>query len=268
MGSLADSVLDPGTGIAWLNDGTLYALSPPRYDSNGNGLILALQHDTTPAIRKAIAPAGLGQRLENWFMKQMALQGEAQMQQAQAELAAGKAVDDFVTTAYHRAVGRDRGDTASMAIDIVCIALSVVLIATGGAEVLGVIALAGGVAMLLMDGTAYVQELAGDDEMAERTKDATFDFRLLAMVAALPDAIWNVGKVSWRKAARRYPRRLASTLSCRVQLAMRPVPALQPDVPPRRWRQIGLLPGPGVTPRSARRPGRVRLQRDCDCDCI
>ena len=195
VGSFADSVLDPGTGIAWLNNGTLYALRPPRFDGNGNGLILTLQHDTTAAVRKAIAPAGLGQRLKNWFMKQMALQGQAEMQQAQAELAAGKAVDGFVTAAYRRAVGKDRSDTEGMAIDIVCVALSVVLIATGGAEVLGVIALAGGVAMLLMDGTAYVQELAGDDEMAERTKDATFDYRLLAMVAALPDAVWNVGKV-------------------------------------------------------------------------
>ncbi len=41
-------------------------------------------------------------------MKQMALQGRAEIRQVQAELAAGKAVDNFVTAAYHRVVSKDR----------------------------------------------------------------------------------------------------------------------------------------------------------------
>lgn len=194
-GAFTDSVLDPQFGIAWLSNGTLYALRPPRYDGSGNGQILTLQYHATTAAAKPVAARNLGQRLKDWFLNQMAVQGRMAILQSQADLALGKTIDGFVTAAYRRAVGKDRDDTKGMGIDVIAVGLSIVLLASGGAEVLGLVALAGGVAMLLMDGTAYVQELAGDDELAERTKDATFDFRLLAMAATLPDAFWNVGKV-------------------------------------------------------------------------
>ncbi len=189
-----DAVLDPGFGVAWLNDGRLYALRAPRFDNDGNGQII------TYGVRPAPAPSppppqGAGARLKAWFWRQMAFQGEMAMQESEANLAMGQAIDKAISTAYRRAVGKDREDTKGIAFDVAAVAISAFLLLTGTAEVVGIVAAVGGVALLVMDGAAYGTELAGDDEAADKIKDITFPFRCLAMLATLPDAAWNVGKV-------------------------------------------------------------------------
>ncbi len=193
LGLFTDQVLDPSFGITWLSDGTLYALRPPRYDGDGNGQIVTfgVRHVVPPPPK----PKGLVQNVKAWFWHQMEIQGQMAIAQGQANLAMGQALDNAIGNLYHKAVGKYRDDTEGVAFDIAAVALSIFLIATGTAEVLGVIALVGGVALLVMDGAAYGTELAGDDETAENIKDATFPFRCLAMLATLPDAFWNVGKV-------------------------------------------------------------------------
>lgn len=187
-------MLDPTFGVAWLNAGTLYALRPPRFDSDGNGQVITF--GVRPAPAPPAAPAGgIGERIKAWFWRQMAIQGQAAIQQGQAELAMGQAINGAIANAYQRAVGKDREDTEGIAFDVAAVALSAFLLLTGTAEVLGVVAAVGGVALLVLDGAAYGTELAGDDGTADKIKDFTFPFRCLAMVATLPDAAWNVGKV-------------------------------------------------------------------------
>ncbi len=191
-----DTALDPTFGVAWLNGGTLYALRAPRYDSDGNGQVITFGVRTAPApLPPPPAPQGIGERLRAWFWRQMAVQGQMAVQQGQTELALGQAIDGAIATAYHKVTGKYRDDSEGIAFDVAAVALSAFLLLTGTAEVLGIVAAVGGVALLVMDGAAYGTELAGDDATADKIKDVTFPFRCLAMVATLPDAAWNVGKV-------------------------------------------------------------------------
>ncbi len=189
-----DAVLDPTFGVAWLSNGTLYALRAPRFDPDGNAQVITFGLRPVPAP-PAPPPSGLGERLKAWFWRQMAIQGNIAVQQGQADLAMGEAINGAIAAAYRKVVGKYREDTEGIGFDVAAVALSAFLLLTGTAEVLGVVAAVGGVALLVMDGAAYGTELAGDDGTADQIKDVTFPFRCLAMVATLPDAAWNVGKV-------------------------------------------------------------------------
>ena len=108
------------------------------------------------------------------------------MMEAQANMAMGQAIVGGVKQIF----GRHQDDAAGVALDVLCIALSLALIPTGiGA--LGVIGLIGGSVLLVTDGYAYGQEMSGDEEGAEATKKKTEVLRIVATVATLPDLAYG-----------------------------------------------------------------------------
>ena len=194
LGGFTDEVLDPQFGIAWIGGGTLYTLRAPRYGGNGDGEVIVYEHRDLPPA--AVAPKGLGERVVAWFSKIMAENAQREIDNAQMQMAASKAMVDGVTTLVHRAFGSPdrRLDTAGVVMDGVGIGFSLVLMSFGPLEVLGFIALVGGVALLASDGLAYVTELAGLDETADEIKSVTFYPRCVFTLMTLPDAAWGVGK--------------------------------------------------------------------------
>ena len=127
----------------------------------------------------------------------MEQEGEREVAEGQRNLEAGRALNQGITTLYKRAFGSpDRKlDTVGVVMDGVGIGLSLVLMSFGPLEVLGLIGLIGGAALLISDGSAYATELAGYDETADEIKSATFYPRCVFTLMTLPDAAWGLGKV-------------------------------------------------------------------------
>ncbi len=194
LGGFTDEVLDPQYGIAWIGGGTLYTLRAPRYDGNGDGEVIVYEHRDLPPA--AAAPQGFGERVVAWFSKIMAENAQREIDNAQMQMAASRAMMKGVTTLVQRAFGSPdrRLDTAGVVMDGVGIGFSLVLMSFGPLEVLGFIALMGGAALLISDGAAYATELAGYDETADNIKSATFYPRCVFTLLTLPDAAWGVGK--------------------------------------------------------------------------
>ena len=194
LGGFTDEVLDPQYGIAWIGGGTLYTLRAPRYDGNGDGEVIVYEHRDLPPA--AVAPKGLGERVVAWFSKIMAENAQREIDNAQMQMAASRAMMKGVTTLVQRAFGSPdrRLDTAGVVMDGVGIGFSLVLMSFGPLEVLGVIALFGGGAVLVADGLAYATELAGYDETADGIKSWTFYPRCIFTLMTLPDAAWGIGK--------------------------------------------------------------------------
>ncbi len=195
LSGFTDDVLDPQFGIAWIGGGTLYTLRPPTYDANGEGACIV--YECRPSPPPVAPPKGAGQKILAWFNSVMEQEGERQIAEGQRSLEAGRAINQGITTLYKRAFGSpDRKlDTAGVVMDGVGIGLSLVLVSFGPLEILGLIAMIGGAALLVSDGLAYGTELAGYDEAADQIKSATFYPRCVFALMTLPDAAWGLGKV-------------------------------------------------------------------------
>ena len=195
LSGFTDQVLDPQFGIAWIGAGALYTLRAPSYDANGDGACIV--YECRPSPPPVAPPKGIGQKILAWFDSVMEQEGERQLAESQSDLAAGRAINQGITTLYKRAFGTpDRKlDTAGVVMDGVGIGLSLVLMSFGPLEVLGLIGLIGGAALLLSDGAAYATELAGYDEAADEIKSVTFYPRCVFTLMTLPDAAWGLGKV-------------------------------------------------------------------------
>ncbi len=118
------------------------------------------------------------------------------MAEAQADMAMGQMMNRVVDRMMHT----HRDDGVGVALDVLCIALSIALIPTGVGLVTtaaGIAAL-GGIALLGMDGVAYGMELAGDDAGAETVKKNTEVYRIIATVMTLPD-LFRGGYVAIRE---------------------------------------------------------------------
>lgn len=117
-------------------------------------------------------------------------EGRAEAANTQANLAIGQAM----ARTLGRMVSSHRDDGVGVALDVLCIALSVALIPSG-LGVLGVVAAIGGTFLLGADGTAYALELGGYDEGAETVKEQTERLRIIATVMTLPDIAYGGAKM-------------------------------------------------------------------------
>ena len=131
-------------------------------------------------------PKGLLAKFETFFSDAFQRYGEAKITSTEANLAASQALGNAIGKLF----SSHADDGVGVALDIVCVGLSVALIFTG-VGALGAIAFAGSVVLAGADGIAYAKEMTGDDEGAEAFKKQTETIRLVATVATLPDLAWG-----------------------------------------------------------------------------
>ena len=180
-----DQACSPDVGVAWLANGALYPLRAPRRDAGGFGDAVVFELAPMPAPPPP-RPVGFLARLEAFFGDALAQYGDAQIATSQANLAASQAIG----AALKKVFTSHADDGAGVALDIVCVGLSIALFASGiGA--LGAVAFAGSLVLASADGFAYAKEMSGDEAGAEEVKKETEAIRLVATVATLPDLAWG-----------------------------------------------------------------------------
>lgn len=186
LARFVDKVCGPDVGIVWAADGDIYALRAPRRDSENFGDIIVFQWLPAAVVVSNKPPSGFWNEAREFIKGALTAEGSALTIQGQAQMAVGQAVN--------RVVGRmatsHRDDGLGVALDVVCVGLSLALIPTG-LGVLAALGLFGGTLLLITDGTSYGMELAGDNERAEAFKINTEKIRIFATIATLPDALWG-----------------------------------------------------------------------------
>ncbi len=179
-----DKACGPETGIVWAANGNLYPLRAPKRDADGIGAISIFEWNKPPPPPKP--PSGFWEKAKAFIRSALEAEGKAEIANSQANLAMGQAM----TQTLGRIFTSHRDDGVGVALDVLCIALSVALIPTG-LGVLGTVALFGGAFLLGTDGIAYAMELGGDDERAETFKKQTEQWRIFATVMTLPDVAYG-----------------------------------------------------------------------------
>ena len=183
-----DRACGPDTGIVWTANGNLYPLRAPKRDQDGIGAVSIFEWNKPPPPPSR--PSGFWENVKAFINNALEAQGRAAIEQGKANLAMGQAASQVFSRILHT----HQDDGAGVVFDVVCIALSIALLPTGlGA--LGIMGLAGGCILLVADGAAYGQELAGDDAGAEQLKKSTERLRIVATVMTLPDIAYGGAKM-------------------------------------------------------------------------
>ncbi len=177
--SFVDKVCAPDVGVVWATEGGIFPLRAPRRDGGGFGDVLIFQWTEAPPPTPR-PPSGFLPKLKAFINDCLEQECKAAIMQGQADMAMGQAVDG----ALRKMFTSHRDDGAGVALDILCIGLSLALLPTG-LGVLGVVGLIGGVVLLGADSTAYGMELDGDDKQAESFKRRTKAIRIVATVMNL-----------------------------------------------------------------------------------
>ena len=209
-------------GVVWAANGNLYPLRAPRRDAGGFGDVVVFEWSRRPPPPRRL-PTDFWSRARRFIDRCMEQQGQAALMEAQANMAMGQAIN--------RTLGRmfttHQDDGLGVALDIVCIALSLALLPTG-LGVVGLVGLAGGAFLLGSDSYAYALELGGQDESAEAFKKMTEKYRILATVMTLPDiafggvkAIRELNEVRELRALDQTTARAAETIGSRTSSAGR-----------------------------------------------
>ena len=217
-----DRVCAPDVGVVWAAQGGVFPLRAPRRGGSGFGDVLIFEW--TPLPPPTPRPAsGFWPKLRAFIKTCLEQEGQAAIAQGQAEMAMGKAVDG----AIGRMFTSHRDDGVGVALDILCIALSIALIPTG-LGVVGAIGLLGGSILLASDGAAYAMELDGKDERAQAIKKQTETIRIIATVMTLPDvayggfkAVRELREINALRALDRTTATTAEALGARTQTAAR-----------------------------------------------
>jgi hypothetical protein len=172
-------------GVVWASNGGVYPFRAPLRDGAGYGDVLVFQWSQRPAPPPR-PPTGFWNRARRFIKRCLEMEGQAMIAQSQAELAMGQAINKVVS----RAFTAHRDDGLGVALDIVCIGLSIALIPTGLGFV-GLMGFVGGAFLLGADSYAYALELGGADADAEAFKKQTEKYRIIATVMTLPDVVYG-----------------------------------------------------------------------------
>ncbi|WP_419728159.1 hypothetical protein [Lichenicola sp.] len=186
LSRFVDRAFSPDVGVAWAANGSVYPLRAPRRDGDGYGDVAVFEWrpDASPVV--PARPNTFWEETKAVALQALDRLGKAELAQSDAQLAFGKAL----AAPLMRVLSQNRDDAAGVALDVLCVAFSVGLLVTG-IGTLGGIAIFGGSLLLLLDGTAYGLEMAGDQERAEGLKKRTEIIRLVATLATLPDLAWG-----------------------------------------------------------------------------
>ena len=211
-----------GVGVVWAAEGKLYPLRAPRRDAGGFGDVVVFEWSRRPPPPRR-QPTDFWSRAGRFIEHCMEQQGRAAIMESQANMALGQSIN----RGLHRMFTSHQDDGVGVALDIVCIALSLALLPTG-LGVFGLVGLAGGAFLLGADSYAYALELGGEDESAEAFKKMTEKYRILATVMTLPDmafggvkAVRELNEIRELRALDRTTARAAETIGARTSSASR-----------------------------------------------
>ena len=217
LGGFADQVLKQPLGVIWSADDDAVWLRSPIYDADGLALTLLARYDgiTRPAPPPAPTFVDSVDKFLGGALTQM---GQAQIDSAAAQLAAGKATDRFV---YQHAIKPINDfinryeyvkDGVTVAIDVAGVVAggaAAVALATAGGGLLVTVGLAAGVVaglaslcLLAEDGRHCWFTLRGD-EAGKLALQSTSDFRWIEAVGpllAIPDLALS-GRAALREVA-------------------------------------------------------------------
>jgi hypothetical protein len=168
-------------GVVWACNGTIYPLRAPMRDGAGIGEVAIFEWSPAPPPPKR-APRGFWQSFMAFWDRYAQMQAESQ----RIQMEGNRALASSISRGVGRMFNSHRDDAAGVALDILCIALSIALLPTGIGEI-GLLGLAGGAILLGADGVAYAKEIGGDEEGAEVWKHQTEGLRIVATVMTLPD---------------------------------------------------------------------------------
>ena len=189
LGRFVDKVCGPDVGIVWAGAGDIYALRAPRRDSENYGETVVFQWLPAAIVVSHKPPSDFWSRAREFIKDALTAEGKAANIQGQAQIAVGQAV----SRVGGRMATSHRDDGLGVALDVVCVGLSLALIPVGIGYIAGM-GLVAGCFLLVVDSRSYGLELSGNDEGAEAVKKQTEKWRIIATVAALPDALWGGAK--------------------------------------------------------------------------
>ena len=144
LSALADATAGPGCGVTY-SDGQSICVLRQAMQTEDRSLWLAVlrQHVAAPppAIPSAPATGTLG-KLKAWFWRAMEIEGEAEIQNSEAQLAAGQAITqefrDHVWEPTHEFLLRHKllADTAGVVLDAVGVAAAIVFVFVAAPELI------------------------------------------------------------------------------------------------------------------------------------
>lgn len=180
-----DKACTPGVGVVWAANGAIYPLRAPHRDGAGFGDVLVFEWTGLPPATPR-PPSTTGERIRTFIDGALADLDRSFKASANAQMA----MNQSVNKAVGRILAKHSDDGVGVALDVLCVVLSLALLPTGlGA--LGFIALAGGSVLLIADGGAYALEMTGNEAVAEEFKRKTECVRIVATIATLPDAAFG-----------------------------------------------------------------------------
>ena len=188
LGRFADEAVDARCGITWSDGAMLTVLRQAEVGGDGHGTylnVLRLHVSAPPPPPPPPAKAsGFFARAEAVFWRAMELEGEAEIENAQAQLAMSQAIvgalHDDVWEPAHRFLMRHKklADGAGVAVDVIGVIAGAAFVIALAPE-LGVLAIATGVAagagsliLLLADGSVFLPEMMGDEALSQRRENS------------------------------------------------------------------------------------------------
>ena len=132
-----DGTCGPETGVVWAANGNIYPLRAPRRDASSIGTIAIFEWNKPLPPSKP--SSGFWDKVKAFIKSVLDAEGQAAILQSQADMAMGQAAAKVLG----RMFASHQDDGVGVALDILCIALSVALLPTG-LGVLGAVGLFGG----------------------------------------------------------------------------------------------------------------------------
>ena len=266
--AFADATVGPRCGISFSDGNSIGVVRQPTGTADAwLWLNVLTQHVAAPPPPPP-KPSGTWGKLKGWFWHAMEIQGEAQLEEAQADLAMGQAIDSaiekHVWLPVHDFLLRHKllADGVGVALDVVGVVAGVVFIVAalpeiaGGAVVIGTLGLvtgvsaaAGSLVLLGVDGTVFGLEASGHEGRAEQVENnKTVQWlRIGATVMLLPDvavggvrALGEIGKLGneAREAETASAEAARNAQAARDRVAKIANPAKHPGPVNRRLRKV------------------------------
>ena len=208
LGAFADATIGPQCGISYSDGISIGVVRQPSGTADSWLWLNVLRQHVAAPPPPPPKPQGNWGKLKAWFWHSMEISGEAQLQQSQAELAEGQAVDDAIEKhiwlPVHEFLIRHKllADGVGVALDVVGVVAGAVFVVAAlpeivsGAAVVGTLGLVTGVSaatgsavLLVIDGAVFGVELSGNKALAEQIEDdrRVQWMRVGATVMILPD---------------------------------------------------------------------------------
>lgn len=184
-----DKACDPSVGVVWTANGAICPLRAPRRDGAGFGDVVVFEWSRVSRATPR-PPSDFWSKARKLLDDYFAMQGRTAQFQAASYVSLNQTLDATV----HRALTEHRDDAAGVALDVLCVALSLALLPTGlGA--FAVVGIVGSSFLLATDTVIYGVEISDNEKGAEWLKNHTLLLRVLATVMTLPDVAYGGLKI-------------------------------------------------------------------------